>query len=223
MVDLKMLTGQSMDHLVPLEGHPFLVHFEMKKSLEALIDAARKDGFELALTSSFRSYETQKKIWNDKVEGKRAVLDSASLPVDISTKTREEILFLILRWSAIPGGSRHHWGTDIDVFDQKAKPSDYKVQLVPSEYEEGGMFYELTLWLNEHMEHFGFSRPYWKDIGGIAPEPWHLSYLPLSEKFLEKFTFLEFSRHLMQSDFLLIEEARLHKELLYERFIQIPR
>jgi LAS superfamily LD-carboxypeptidase LdcB len=188
-----------------------------------LVENLKEAGFELTLTSSFRSYETQRKIWNEKAEGKRAVLDSKSLSVDLSTKTKEEILFLILRWSAIPGGSRHHWGTDIDVFDQNARPSDYQVQLIPSEYEKGGMFYAFTLWLNEHMDNFGFGRPYWKDMGGIAQEPWHLSYFPVSERLLDKFTFSAFSHHLMRSDFCLIEEARLHKEVIYERFIQIPR
>jgi hypothetical protein len=60
-----------------------------------------KKGIELAITSSYRSYEDQKIIWNNKVLGTRAVLDSHSNPVDISKKTKEELLFLILRWTAL--------------------------------------------------------------------------------------------------------------------------
>lgn len=222
-LSLDFLTGKTTDQLTPFGEGGFLVHKQMHDGLSKLFDAAKEAGFELALSSAFRSFELQKKIWNEKALGLRPVLDSNSIPVDISTKTHEEILFLILRWSAIPGGSRHHWGTDIDIFDRKRKPLDYKLQLIPSEYEEGGMFYESTLWLNENMEDFGFFRPYSEDRGGIAPEPWHLSYRPLSELFLEDFDLLAFSQHLSQSDFLLIEEARQNADVLYERFIQIAK
>lgn len=223
MIDLDFLTGKTTDQLIAFGADgKFLVHQEMHESLTQMFNAAKIEGFDLALTSSFRSFEMQKTIWNEKAQGLRPVLDSNSLPVDITTKNKEEILFLIMRWSAIPGGSRHHWGTDIDIFDQNSKPADYKVQLIPSEYEEGGMFYESTLWLDENMKDFGFFRPYYKDIGGIAPEPWHLSYRPLSEKLLTSFSFEAFKSHLLNSDFLLIDEARKNCDVLYERFIQIP-
>ncbi len=222
-ISLDFLTGKTTDQLKPFGDGGFLVHNEMHDSLSRLFAAANDAGFELALSSAFRSYELQKKIWNEKVQGLRPVLDSNSIPVDISTKTKEEILFLILRWSAIPGGSRHHWGTDVDVFDRKRKPLDYKLQLIPSEYEEGGIFHETTLWLTENMEDFGFFRPYSEDRGGIAPEPWHISYKPLSERFLESFDLEAFSEHLSNSDFLLIDEAKNNIALLYERFIQIAK
>lgn len=221
-VSLDFLTGKTTDQLVAFQDEKFLVHKEMHESITKMFSSAKEAGFELALSSSFRSFEMQKTIWNAKVQGLRPVLDSNSIPVDISTKTKEELLFLIMRWSAIPGGSRHHWGTDIDVFDQMKKPADYKIQLIPEEYSEGGLFYESTLWLNENMEEFGFFRPYYKDCGGIAPEPWHLSFKPLSERFLHQFDFEAFCQHLDQSDFLLIDEARSFREILYKRFIQIP-
>jgi len=34
----------------------------------------------------------------------------------------------ILRWSALPGTSRHHWGTDLDIIDAKALTAEMKVQ-----------------------------------------------------------------------------------------------
>lgn len=219
-VTLDFLTGKTTDQLVLFQNQ-HQVHREMLADLTAMVQAAREDGLEIALTSSFRSFELQQKIWNEKASGLRPVLDSHSLPVDISTKTPEEILFLIMRWSAIPGGSRHHWGTDIDVYDLAAKPADYKVQLIPAEYEAGGYFHQLALWLEERMDDFGFFRPYAVDRGGIAPEPWHLSYRPLSEKFLQSFTLEAFCTHLSQCQFLLIEEARARQDELYQRFILI--
>lgn len=223
MENLKFLTGQSINQLIPFQGGPFLVHHLMAESLDRLIEAAKKDGFDLKMTSSFRSFEAQKSIWNNKASGLKAVLDSDSRPVDLSSKTPQEILFLILRWSALPGASRHHWGTDIDLFDQSNLKADYKVQLIPSEYvTPEGPFYEANLWLSENMDHFGFFRPYAKDHGGIAPEPWHLSFRELSESFLEDLTFDLFLDHLNQSDFLLINEARVHSSEIYQRFVQLP-
>ena len=46
----------------------------------------------------------------------------------------------ILPWSALPGASRHHWGTDVDLIDRKATPPGYRVQLTPEEFEPGGPF-----------------------------------------------------------------------------------
>jgi LAS superfamily LD-carboxypeptidase LdcB len=219
-VTLDFLTGKTTDQFVPFLEN-YLVHKDMHQNLSKMFEAAKESGIDLALTSSFRSFDLQQKIWNEKVTGLRPVLDSDSRPVDISTVTSLELLFLIMRWSAIPGGSRHHWGTDIDVYDMKTKPADYTVQLIPSEYEAGGYFHNAAVWLEKNMEQFGFYRPYAQDRGGIAPEPWHLSYKPLSEKFLESFTREAFALHLEKSSFRLIEEARANQDELYQRFILV--
>jgi len=71
------------------------------------------------------------------------------------------------------------------------------------------------------MDQFGFFRPYRQDKGGVAPEPWHLSYKPLSERFLKELSFEKFELHLMQSDFLLMQEARKFSADIYQRFVQI--
>ena len=88
----------------------------------------------------------------------------------------------ILWWSALPGASRHHWGTDFDVMDARAMPAGYKLQVVPAEYLAGGPFHRLTTWLDAHMHAFGFFRPYTTDRGGVSPEPWHLSYAPVAQR-----------------------------------------
>ena len=40
----------------------------------------------------------------------------------------------ILLWSALPGASRHHWGSDIDVADGHVMARGYQPQLVVGEY-----------------------------------------------------------------------------------------
>ena len=92
-------------------------------------------------------------------------------------------LHAILRYSAIPGTSRHHWGTDLEVYDAAAVAADYRLQLTPREVEAGGVFDALHCWLDDRMAagaSRGFYRAYARDRGGVAPERWHLSYAPLA-------------------------------------------
>ena len=94
--------------------------------------------------------------------------------------TEEQIVEAILVWSAVPGASRHHWGSEIDVYDRAAMPEGYRVKLLPEEYVPGGVFERLAAWLDENLQRFGFFRPYDQDRGGVYPEPWHISYAAVS-------------------------------------------
>ena len=92
-------------------------------------------------------------------------------------------MFAILTWSALPGASRHHWGTDIDVFDkQKVESSGQKFELVTGEYESDGPCSALAHWLEDNIQNFGFSLPYASYTGGVAREPWHLSYRAIADQ-----------------------------------------
>ena len=57
--------------------------------------------------------------------------------------------------------------------------------LLPAEFAPGGLFSALDRWLQQHAEGFGFFRPYDRDRGGVAPEPWHLSFAPVSGEALQ--------------------------------------
>ena len=96
----------------------------------------------------------------------------------------------ILRWSALPGGSRHHWGTEIDIFDPDLLLQGQSLQLEPWEYEKGGYFFELSEFLTENLPHFDFVLPFISQPEGkkIGREPWHISYLPLAELASRLFT-----------------------------------
>ena len=148
-----------------------------------LKDAAAESGFDLRIFSGFRSFERQLSILNRKSRGELPVLDSRARPLDIAKLKEEDLLFAILRWSALPGTSRHHWGTDLDVIDEAARPRGYEIELVPDEVDPGGMFGPMHAWLDERIaarESFGFFRPYDRDRGGVAPERWHLSFWPVA-------------------------------------------
>ncbi|WP_299015980.1 M15 family metallopeptidase [uncultured Photobacterium sp.] len=180
------LTGQTETHLTYHQQH--LLHREMQPAFTALQQAAAIAGFDLRLASAFRTFDRQLLIWNNKFNGTRPLLDSNSQPMDTSQLTELEKIHAILRWSALPGASRHHWGTDVDVYAANCLPEGTKLQLEPWEYENGGHQAEFSAWLNQHMEQFGFYLPYAEERGGVAAEPWHISYYPISRHLLQQLT-----------------------------------
>tara|TARA_R110002110_G_scaffold362241_1_gene571969 strand:- start:26270 stop:26947 length:678 start_codon:yes stop_codon:yes gene_type:complete len=172
-----------MTHLVTLaEGHR--LQKPVALAFAALQADARAQGFDLAIASGFRSFERQLGIWNGKLSGQRPVHDDAGECIALQALSDQERLHAVMRFSAIPGTSRHHWGTDLDVYDRAAMPADYTLQLTPDEVAAGGLFDPLHCWLDQQMQaglSHGFYRPYAHDRGGVACERWHLSYAPLAQ------------------------------------------
>ena len=104
--------------------------------------------------------------------------------------TADERQVEILTASAAPGISRHHWGTDADLFS---------VELAP--WSDPAGLRGVHSWLaggdgmHPHAAGFGFVQPFTADSGGYGPpysarrghmaEPWHWSYLPIAQALLE--------------------------------------
>jgi LAS superfamily LD-carboxypeptidase LdcB len=185
---LDQLTGRARDHLSEVADPACTLHKEAVVPFLAMRAAAAVDGVDITAFSSFRDFDRQLAIWNGKFRGERPMQDRKGRPLDPLTLTPAERVSAILWWSALPGASRHHWGTDFDVVDTRAKPAGYKLQVVPAEYQAGGPFHRLTTWLDAHMHAFGFFRPYSTDRGGVSPEPWHLSYAPVARRALSGFS-----------------------------------
>ena len=177
---LDQLTGRSRGHLQEVASPACTLHREVVSAFLTLRAAAAADGIDLVAFSSFRDFDRQLGIWNGKFRGQRPMQDRQGRPLDVTGLSAAQKVEAILWWSALPGASRHHWGTDFDVMDAAAKPPDYKLQVVPGEYLGDGVFRKLTTWLDAHMHAFGFFRPYATDRGGVSPEPWHLSYAPVA-------------------------------------------
>ena len=116
--------------------------------------------------------------------------DDAGNALDLSRLDDWQKAQAILRWSALPGASRHHWGTEIDIFDPDLLPQGQSLQLEPWEYEKGGYFFELSEFLTENLPHFDFSLPFMQMPAEkkIGREPWHISYMPLAEKAKQLFS-----------------------------------
>jgi LAS superfamily LD-carboxypeptidase LdcB len=182
------LTGRSRSHLAELSRPPCTLHQEVVSPFLTLRAAAAADGLDLVAVSSFRDFDRQLAIWNAKFRGERPMQDRSGRPLDVAGLSADQRVEAILWWSALPGASRHHWGTDFDVVDAAAMPPGYKLRVVPEEYLDGGPFSPLTRWLDEHMHAFGFFRPYGTDRGGVSPEPWHLSYAPVAHAAAAQFS-----------------------------------
>lgn len=192
------LTGRARTHVIDLIEPACSLHYEVVASWLAMKDAAAVDGMDLQVRSSFRDFQTQLAIWNSKWRGERPLYDREGRLLRRDQLNDSQTIDAILCWSALPGGSRHHWGSDLDVIDAAAIPTGYKVELLPSEYAPGGVFEKLTRWLDAHMHEFGFFRPYRTERGGVSPEPWHLSYAPVSIPALESLS-LSTLRHVLEA------------------------
>lgn len=173
----KDLTGRQYDGSVNvyknLQKEVFIAFIEMQ-------NAAQKDSVFIEIASGYRSFERQKLIWNTKYQ---KYLKQGLTPRLAVQK--------IIEYSTIPGTSRHHWGTDIDIYDYKAK----KVSSILNEenYIKGGVYEKLKIWMDENSEKFGFTLVYSNKAGrkGFKYEPWHYSYKQISKPMLRSFLKLD--------------------------------
>ena len=176
------------------EAHDAFI--EMKK-------AAYQDGISIEILSSYRSFERQLAIFERKYL--QYTEDEGMEPLQAIDK--------IIEYSTIPGTSRHHWGTDIDIIDA-SKKTEGDV-LVPSKFEEGGPFADLKAWMDVHAREYGFYLVYTNESKrrGFKYEPWHYSYAPLSVPMLEIFR----KKNILQ---LLVKEDFIGSEFLTTGFIK---
>ncbi|MFA5778339.1 MAG: M15 family metallopeptidase [Candidatus Paceibacterota bacterium] len=150
-----------------------------KEALEAFLqmqEAGRKDGIELKIASATRNFGYQKNIWNNKWNG-IILVNGKNLAESIPNEL--ERFKKILEYSAVPGTSRHHWGTDIDI--NTATPEYFNT-------DEGIKVYA---WLVKNAPLFDFCQPYTLKGSdrpyGYFEEKWHWSYLPLAKTFTEEY------------------------------------
>lgn len=215
-----ILFGKTTEHLVALEGTKYSINRDMVHDFNQLKKSAEEAGFDLQIASAFRDYERQLKIWNSKARGERPILDDNAQPLNHSSLSPSQLMFAILRWSALPGCSRHHWGTDIDVFDGKTQSPEV-VKLIPSECEGNGPAARLHEWIDRQIESnqsYGFYRPYSTDRGGITPERWHLSYAPMANRYERFFTSSLFKKNILESEILLKEVVLENIDEVFKRF-----
>jgi len=159
-----------------ISGYTMYLRKETLGAFLQMAETAEKDGVELKIASATRNFDYQKNLWNNKWSGVTLV-DGEDLSKSIPDGLKR--FKKILEYSAVPGMSRHHWGTDIDI--NGASPAYF-------EGEAGGKIYD---WLVKNAGEFGFCQPYNLKDGerptGYNEEKWHWSYLPLSQNFTEEY------------------------------------
>ncbi len=143
------------------------------EAFKKMADDAKKAGFKLEIKSSTRNFENQKNIWEKKWIGTTILEDNtkASDIADPVARARK-----ILLYSSMPGTSRHHWGTDIDI------------NAFVNSYFEKGMGKKLYKWMTKNANKYGFCQVYnSKKIrpNGYNEEKWHWSYMPVASQLMK--------------------------------------
>jgi LAS superfamily LD-carboxypeptidase LdcB len=197
--EIVLLTGQGTPTLYG-QGYDLI-----KEAADAYIKmkvAAAKDGFELKVVSSYRSFDRQLAIWNRKFEiNSKEGMD----PLENIKKITE--------YSTIPGTSRHHWGTEIDLIS--AQPKVDGDVLLANLFEGEGPYAALKSWMDANANSYGFFLAYPKDSlrKGFQYEPWHYSYKPKSKYFLKNYLTIDLKN-------IFLSHEILGKEIFDEKFIQ---
>ncbi|QTY27163.1 M15 family metallopeptidase [Flavobacterium sp. CS20] len=140
-------------------------------------EAALKEGIDIQIASGFRSFNRQLQIWNKKYKQYQKQ--------NLSDK---DIIKQIITYSTIPGTSRHHWGTDIDIVDANVEKPNGDL-LLDQNYHGNGVYCKLHEWMQTHAHKFGFYLVYTNNYHrtGFKYEPWHYSYKPLSKDYLKAY------------------------------------
>jgi len=174
---------------ISLAGDGYQLLPQAADAFEQMKAAAKKEGIKIKAVSSFRSYQRQRAIWNRKYK--------ANAKAGLSPQKNIQ---KIIQYSTIPGTSRHHWGTEIDIVDG-AIPPEGDV-LLTRKFHNSGPYEPLRKWLEAHAQDYGFICAYPDDSErpGFSYEPWHYSYAPLSQPLYKAYLKLDLKEALSDLD-----------------------
>ncbi len=224
MAEFKQLLGFDKSCLLQVDGA--YLHRDCVPCWEALRATSAEAGFDLAIASAYRGFDRQLCIWNEKARGQRPVFDADEQPLDIHALSGKELVFAILRWSALPGASRHHWGSELDIYERSLLPEGYELQLTVEEALSGGVLGSFYRWFNEQFsggEFCGFARPYFQNAASaVANEPWHLSCVSVAKRYeviMEKAALKAFYQS--REDIALKDDILASFDEIYARYILV--
>ena len=151
----------------------FYLRKEVYQAFLKLYKAAKKDSIQIKIVSAIRNFDYQKNLWDEKWNNAKIINEGDTSIPDTLTRVT-----MLMKYLSMPGTSRHHWGTDIDL--NSGDPDYYFT-------DEGDKFYK---WMKVNAAKFGFCQPYilkrYNPLS-VQEERWHWSYLPLAHKFLEEY------------------------------------
>jgi len=194
---LRLLSGQYQPEkkqgfrAIPAKFSPGRLQYLDERALaafEKLAAAAEKAGFQLVVVSATRNFASQKAIWEQKFSGRRKV---GGKDLAKTIPNEEQRALEILKYSSMPGTSRHHWGTDFDLHEAKVGGPPLSNETLSR--GRGLQFYN---WLRAHAGEYGFCQPYkgnpserngGRFAHGYEEERWHWSYQPLASQYLKAY------------------------------------
>ena len=190
------------------KGNPELFgdHYKLRKDAHLAFikmkTEALKEGVNIQVVSSYRDFNHQNRIWTRKYN----TFTKQGL-------SPQKAIEKIIEYSTIPGTSRHHWGTDLDIIDGNTKQP--KNVLNEEHFHGNGPFCKLKEWMDVHANSFGFHLVYTNNANrkGFKYEPWHYSYKPLSKPYLKAYQKLNLIEILKQ-------EKLIGNEYFSEKFIK---
>ncbi len=147
------------------------LHKDTYVAFQEMYDQALGAGVRLQIRSATRNFAAQKGIWERKWTGETEIESGQNASIVYPDPVLRATM--ILKYSSMPGSSRHHWGTDIDLnaFDNS--------------WFESGNGLQIYQWLSEHADDYGFCQPYSakgkERPYGYEEERWHWTYMPLSQ------------------------------------------
>lgn len=129
-------------------------------ALQAMMDAARAEGLQPLICSSYRTWDKQAELFEAKT---RSYLDQGFAQTEAEEKAAA--------WVARPGTSEHQAGLAVDIVD-------VSYQLL----DEGQEDTPVQQWLMAHCAEYGFILRYPTEksaLTGVSYEPWHYRYVGL--------------------------------------------
>jgi len=159
-----------------LYGEGYQLRKEAHDAFINLKNEALKSDIRIQIVSSYRGYDHQNRIWERKYNTN---INKGLTP--------QESIKKIITYSTIPGTSRHHWATDIDIIDLNVTQPTSVLQ--PRHSDDKGCYRKLKLWMDDNANAFGFYLVYTNlpNRKGFKYEPWHYSYKPLSSQYLSRY------------------------------------
>ena len=127
-------------------------------ALQEMMDACRAEGLEPLICSSYRTWEKQTRLFENKV----ARFAGGGLSPEAARAEAARVV-------AVPGTSEHHLGLAVDIVDSAYQLLDDAQADTP-----------VQQWLMAHAWEYGFVLRYPRekeDVTGIVWEPWHYRYV----------------------------------------------
>jgi len=143
---------------IPVARKNLYLRKEAALALSKMLQDFRKEypKIKIYVVSATRNFYSQKNIWEEKWNGKRTIAGIENIKAMKGDMGKAKA---ILQFSSMPGTSRHHWGTDIDI------------NSLTNEYYEKGDGLIIYSWLSKNAQRYGYCQPYTSGrTGGYSEE-----------------------------------------------------